>query len=236
MTAAEQGSGSGPTAVTSARETTVRQGYHDRVRADVVPSVPRSTGTLLDVGGGTGATAVHLKHAGRAARAGTVDLVRPLTIDPDLDYQHIGNVEDDGFVADVAAADGPFDTVLCLDVLEHLVDPWSVVARLHEAMRPGGVLVASIPNVRHYRISGGLFFRNRWTLQDAGILDRTHLRFFVRETAIELLTHSGLVLDSVVAPLPERRTRLVKWVRRLAFGRLDSLVTVDWIIRVRKPA
>ncbi len=54
------------------------------------------------------------------------------------------------------------------------------------------MIVASLPNVRHYRVSGGLLFRGRWHLQDAGILDRTHLRFFVKDTMIELLTHSGL--------------------------------------------
>jgi 2-polyprenyl-3-methyl-5-hydroxy-6-metoxy-1,4-benzoquinol methylase len=189
---------------------------------------------VLDVGGGTGATAGYLKRQGQATRAGTVDLVRAESPDPDLDFQLAGNLDDDDFVDTEIAEQGPFDTILCLDVLEHLVDPWRVVGQLHQHLRPGGVLIVSVPNVRHYRVSGGLLFRGRWHLEDAGICDRTHLRFFVRDTAIELATHSGLVLEDVSTPLPERRTQLVRLFRRITFGLLDNLISVRFIVRVRR--
>ncbi len=212
----------------------IRGGYNDQVRLDVVPSVPAAAGTLLDVGGGTGATAAHLKRLGRAGRVGTVDRARPDSADPDLDFQCFGNLDDERFVERLIAEQGPFDTVLCLDVLEHLVDPWRLVAQLHAGLRPGGVIVASLPNVRHYRVSGGLFFQGRWQLQDAGILDRTHLRFFVKDTMIDLLTHSGLELKSVEAPLPERRRGLVLLFRKLTLGRFDSLISVRYILQVQR--
>jgi 2-polyprenyl-3-methyl-5-hydroxy-6-metoxy-1,4-benzoquinol methylase len=222
-------------APTSRAQAVIREGYNNQPRLDVIPSLPENAGTVLDVGGGNGATAAHLKRLGRATRAGSVDLVPGDSADPDLDFQFVGNLEDEQFVDAVVAEGGPFDTVLCLDVLEHLRDPWRVVAQLHGGLRPGGLLVASLPNVRHYRISGGLFFRNRWVLEDAGILDRTHLRFFVRDTAVELLTHSGLALEDVRAPLPDRRRRLVQIFRKLTFGLFDSLITVRYVIRVRRP-
>jgi SAM-dependent methyltransferase len=193
-----------------------------------------SAGALMDVGAGTAATAGYLKRLGRATRAGTVDLARAESPDPDIDFQLAGNLDDESFVETVIAEEGPFDTILCLDVLEHLVDPWRLVQQMHKCLRPGGVLVASLPNVRHYRVSGGLFFRNRWGLQDAGILDRTHLRFFVRDTAIEMLTSSGLVLEDVMAPLPERRRGLVRLFRAVTFGLFDSLISVRYVIRVRR--
>jgi 2-polyprenyl-3-methyl-5-hydroxy-6-metoxy-1,4-benzoquinol methylase len=209
-------------------------GYNDQVRLDVIPSVPESAGVVLDVGGGTGATAGYLKRLGRATRAGTVDLVRAESPDPDLDFQLAGDLDDDSFVESMIAEEGSFDTILCLDVLEHLVDPWRVVERLHQSLRPGGALIVSVPNVRHYRVSGGLLFRGRWHLQDAGICDRTHLRFFVRDTAIELATHSGLVLEDVATPLPERRTQLVRLFRRITFGLFNNLISVRYVIRVRR--
>jgi 2-polyprenyl-3-methyl-5-hydroxy-6-metoxy-1,4-benzoquinol methylase len=218
----------------TATQNTIIGGYNDQVRHDVVPSVPKATGTLLDVGGGTGATAAHLKRLGHATRVGTVDLARSESVDPDLDFQFFGNLDDEQFVERLIAEEGPFQTILCLDVLEHLVDPWLLVAQLHAGLSQGGVIVASLPNVRHYRVSGGLLFRNRWSLQDAGILDRTHLRFFVKDTMIELLTHSGLTLEEITAPLPERRQRLVKLFRQLTRGRLDSLISVRYIVRVRR--
>ncbi len=191
---------------------------------------------MLDVGGGTGATAGELKRLGRATRAGTVDLVRAESPDPDLDFSLAGNLDNEDFVEAVIAGHGPFDTILCLDVLEHLVDPWRLVSQMHKCLQPGGVLIVSVPNVRHYRVSGGLLFRGRWELQEAGIMDRTHLRFFVRDTAIELATCSGLVLEDIRAPLPERRTGLVRLFRAITFGLFDDLTTVRYIVRARTPS
>ncbi|HEX7739215.1 MAG TPA: class I SAM-dependent methyltransferase [Marmoricola sp.] len=213
---------------------TIVEGYHTDVRDDVDPYVPKTSGTLLDIGGGTGATAAHMKSLGLAARVGVADQISSDAAEPGIDFHVSGNLDDEAFLAKVIADEGPFDTILCLDILEHLVDPWRVVAQLHQALVPGGHIVASIPNVRHYRVSGGLFFRGRWRLADAGILDRTHLRFFVRETAIELMTHTGLALDLVETPPRMRHPRLAKALHRVAFGRLDSLVAVDYVVRVSR--
>jgi SAM-dependent methyltransferase len=99
----------------------------------------------------------------------------------------VGDVES----LDLSVLRAPFDAILCLDVLEHLRDPWGVARRLAELLRPGGVMIASIPNIAHYRIIVGLL-RGRWTYAPSGILDHTHLRFFTRDTAIDLLRQAGL--------------------------------------------
>jgi len=213
----------------------VVEGYHNDIRDDIVPYLPQPGGSLIDIGGGTGATAAFLKERGLASRAGVADQVASSEAVATLDFHRSGNLEDLDFLSSVIEENGPFDTVLCLDILEHLVDPWSVVARLHQSLAPGGHIVASIPNVRHYRVSGGLFFKNNWQLADAGILDRTHLRFFVRETAVELMTHSGLELIGVHTPPRMRHPKLAKALHVLTRGRADSLVAVDFVVVVRKP-
>ncbi|MDQ2650309.1 MAG: class I SAM-dependent methyltransferase [Actinomycetota bacterium] len=217
----------------SLRDPNPIEGYHSQVRLDVVPFVPRTGGTLVDLGGGEGATAAHLKSIGLVDRVGVVDRVGG-PAHPDVDFQCTGDIEDETFLAGALHAQGPFDTVLALDILEHLVDPWRVVAQLHQTLVPGGHLIASIPNVRHFRVSGGLFFKNHWTLADAGILDRTHLRFFVKETAVELLTHSGLVLEEVAAPELERHRRERELFNKVTFGKLSSFVDTRYVIRVRR--
>ncbi|HSV37266.1 MAG TPA: methyltransferase domain-containing protein [Nocardioidaceae bacterium] len=210
------------------------EGYHNQIRYDVMDSIPRTDGTLIDVGGGTGATAAHVKSLGLASRVGTVDMVRPESTPDGVDFQFFGNIEDGGFLAEVVEKEGPFGTILCLDILEHLVDPWKLVASLGDALAPGGRIVASIPNVRHYRVSGALFFKDSWRLDDAGILDRTHLRFFVKETAVELMTSSGLQLESVEAPKRTRHRRRVAAFHKLTGGKLNSLVDVQYVVVVRK--
>ncbi len=209
--------------------TGARDAYHRNVRLDVVPYVPYTPGTLLDVGGGVGATAAELKRLGSARRVGVVDIVGGVS---DVDFAYCGDIESESFMSDIVSSEGPFGTVLCLDVLEHIVDPWRLVRQLHQALAPGGVIVASIPNIRYFRALFPLFFLNRWTLRDSGVLDRTHLRFFVRSTAIELMTHSGLALEKVVAS-PDGR-KLVAILRRLTFGLLNTFTDRQYIIRVRR--
>ena len=74
-----------------------------------------------------------------------------------------------------------------------MVNPWGAVDRLvSRYLAPGGALVVSLPNVRHYSVVLPLLLQGRWDYEDAGLLDRTHLRFFTRDTAIHLLSHPML--------------------------------------------
>jgi 2-polyprenyl-3-methyl-5-hydroxy-6-metoxy-1,4-benzoquinol methylase len=218
--------------MTDTERETIRDDYHALVRSDVIPHVPAMGGTLLDVGGGIGATAAKLKSLGRADRVGVIDAVDGRGQGPATDFSYVGNVEDETFMGEVLSKEGPFSTILCLDILEHLVDPWRLVAQLHGALAPNGVIVTSIPNVRNYRALMPLLLKNQWQLRDAGILDRTHLRFFVRSSAIELITSSGLELVSIYAsPSGGGRIRLF---RRLTLGLLNSFTDGQYIICARR--
>lgn len=42
-------------------------------------------------------------------------------------------------------ADASFDYLLCTEVLEHAEDPVALVAEMHRVLRPGGILVATVP-------------------------------------------------------------------------------------------
>lgn len=210
----------------------VRENYHHLVRTDIAPFVPDHGGTLLDIGGGVGATAAYLKSLGKADRIGVADMVDSSASGVTKDFTFKGNLEDPAFIERIIAEEGPFSTILCLDVLEHLPDPWTIVARLHQALKPGGVIVASIPNVRHYTALLPLLFRNKWTYREAGILDRTHLRFFVKDTAVELMTSSGLKLELVKGnPQTARRMKLF---RALTFNLFHSFTDLQYIVRVRR--
>ncbi len=91
---------------------------------------------------------------------------------------------------------GSFDYVLCADILEHLRDPGSLLTDLRKVLRPGGRLIASLPN------SGNIYFRlnvlaGRFPQEDKGLFDRTHLRFFMWSGWADLLRKSGWTIDSV---------------------------------------
>lgn len=214
-----------------AMNTTIRPDYHQLTRRDIVPLVPRMGGTLLDVGGGVGATAALLKQTGLVERAGVVDLVAQDPVEHGLDFHYSADLESPEALSKLANEQGPFSTILCLDVLEHLVDPWNVVQRLHGMLEPDGVIIASIPNIRYFKASIPLLIQGRWDLKDSGVLDRTHLRWFVRKTAIELMTSSGLRLEEVVGK-PGGGSR-IKLARHLTLGIFNDLTNLQYLIRVR---
>ncbi len=104
-------------------------------------------------------------------------------------------VEGDADDPELALPDGPFDVVLCGDVLEHLRDPSAFLRRLAAAY-PGAKLVASIPNIANWRTRASLFI-GRWNYADEGLLDRTHLRFYTRRTSEALLKEGGWIVEDI---------------------------------------
>jgi 2-polyprenyl-3-methyl-5-hydroxy-6-metoxy-1,4-benzoquinol methylase len=205
-------------------------GYHDRVRDDVFDLVPRGAGRLLDVGGGIGATAVALKRQGYARKITVIDIIDAGFL-PEVDEAYTGDLNDAGFLRGLGADEFRYDVILCLDVLEHLMDPWRTVATLHELLAPDGVLIASIPNLRFWPVSWGLFALGRFELSDRGILDRTHLRWFVRDTAAKLMTSSGLKMDQLIGRIPARRWQLAN---ALTGGMARGLFEMQYLIRVSR--
>jgi 2-polyprenyl-3-methyl-5-hydroxy-6-metoxy-1,4-benzoquinol methylase/glycosyltransferase involved in cell wall biosynthesis len=86
-----------------------------------------------------------------------------------------------------------FDVIVAADVLEHLKDPGSVLQALRKFLTPGGCLVTSIPNIAHMSVRLALL-SGRFPYGNGGLLDRTHLRFFTRESAEKLIEDSGFAI------------------------------------------
>ena len=139
-----------------------------------------------------------------------------------------------------------FDLILALDVLEHLAWPGSTVKKLFNHLRPNGMFIASIPNVANYQVALPLLFGGQWNYTDEGLLDRTHLRFFTKKTAIELFENSGLLVEKVevnyLSPNifkflgwcgPNARWYSSKIIRLLP--PIRHLVEFQYLIAARKP-
>jgi SAM-dependent methyltransferase len=119
-----------------------------------------------------------------------------------------------------------FDYVLCADILEHLRRPEVLLADLRKVLRPGGGLIASLPN------SGNIYFRlnvlaGRFPQDDKGLFDRTHLRFFVWSGWADLLRKSGWIIDraessaipvGLVVPPKWEGSRPVVLAERVCYG------------------
>ncbi len=204
--------------------------YYGNSRIEILPLIPRHVNQILDIGCGSGDTLNFLKQNSFCNSAIGVEYFSEAAniAEGRVDRLYRSNIEDMNL--DIKA--GSIDVILCLDILEHLVNPQLVVQYLHTLLAPGGCIIASIPNVRNFTVSIPLLFKNEWTYTNNGILDNTHLRFFVRDTAIQLMQSSGLILDSAVGINLGRKGRLLN---KIFFGKLESLVAVQYLIKVRKP-
>lgn len=186
------------------------------VRADILRLIPIEAARVLDIGCGPGLT-------GEAIRAAGAREVWGIERDPVLAEQARSRLDRviTGDIAERPLLDlplGAFDVLIYADVLEHLVDPWSVLAAQQSLLRVGGHAVFSLPNVRHIRTLGSLLLRGEWAYTDEGILSIGHLRFFTTRGMRRLISGAGYEIlreDANYAPKGV-------WLRRLSLGLLDD--------------
>jgi SAM-dependent methyltransferase len=114
---------------------------------------------------------------------------------------------------------GSFDVLIYADVLEHLVDPWSVLDAQRGLLRSGGHAVFSLPNVRHIRVVASLLLQGEWRYTEEGILSMGHLRFFTTRGMRRLITGAGYEILREEANYAPRGV----WLRRLSLGLLDDV-------------
>ncbi|MAM29277.1 MAG: methyltransferase [Flavobacteriaceae bacterium] len=87
--------------------------------------------------------------------------------------------------------DNYFDVIYFNDVLEHLLDPYTVLAKMKSKLKHDGLVISSIPNIRYFRTFFKLLFKGEWEYQDEGILDRTHVRFFTKKSILNMYKNAG---------------------------------------------
>lgn len=182
------------------------ESYFSHARKEIATLLPSQCGRVLEIGCGSGATLGWLRQSRRTSHTVGVEIAEAAANNAKanvdevycLDFEHI----------ELPAQNADFDVILCLDVLEHMVNPWDAVDRLVcRYLKRGGVLIVSLPNVRHYSIVLPLLFKGRWDYEDAGLLDRTHLRFFTRDSALGLLSHPQLASVRDKDAKPDWRSR-----------------------------
>jgi 2-polyprenyl-3-methyl-5-hydroxy-6-metoxy-1,4-benzoquinol methylase len=144
-----------------------------------------------------------------------------------LDDIVVGDIRDPA-VRSTAADKGPYDQIVLGDVLEHTTEPDVVLRDLRPLLGPGGSFVISLPNVLTLRARIRLM-RGVWTYEDAGIFDRTHLRFFSIASARDLITAAGLRIhrELDVGPLSHRLGRVGTRLTALRPGLLATQLVVE---------
>lgn len=207
------------------------EAYYQNIRVEIVPLLSGKYPAALEIGCGYGDTLCYLK------KKGYVDWVAGIELNPEaaknsserLDFFLEGDVQS----IPLPFEDNSIDLILCLDVLEHLVDPWSVLRKLHNLLKPGGVIICSIPNVRNFRVLLPLVIMGNWKYQKYGILDKTHLRFFTKKSSIQLIKHAGFKID-LIASTGLSRFDKYWWINLVTFNFFRQLFEFQYLVKGTK--
>jgi 2-polyprenyl-3-methyl-5-hydroxy-6-metoxy-1,4-benzoquinol methylase len=180
-------------------------GYYDNIRHEMIQFLPSDANKILDVGCGNGAFAEALKDITNAEVWGIEYMEDQAKIAlGKLDKVFSGPCEN--FLDELP--DNYFDAIYFNDVLEHLVDPYMVLDKIKNKLTNNGVVISSIPNVRHHKTFLKTLFRKDWKYLDHGVMDRTHLRFFTgksiramyEDLGYTVLLHKGLNKSKSIRP------------------------------------
>jgi 2-polyprenyl-3-methyl-5-hydroxy-6-metoxy-1,4-benzoquinol methylase len=109
-----------------------------------------------------------------------------------LDSAFVGNIEDEDLWLNFN--DKKYDVILFMQVLEHLINPQDILLKSKKYLKPNGKIIFSIPNISNWNTRFS-FFNGNFNYTDTGVMDRTHLRFFNYNTAINMIDECGFEIE-----------------------------------------
>jgi SAM-dependent methyltransferase len=155
---------------------------HDIHNPDLLKFIPTSSRRLVEVGCSSGALAREFKKIAPNC-PGYAELAKR-----HCDRSLVLDIEKAGDAFWLENADR--DCWIFGDALEHLRDPWEILRKIRSRMPSTGVVVACIPNAQHWSLQARLSVGD-FRYEESGLLDKTHLRWFTRQTMIELFDQAG---------------------------------------------
>ncbi|ABQ26769.1 class I SAM-dependent methyltransferase [Geotalea uraniireducens] len=157
--------------------------YFTHDRQEMLDFIPADAQRVLDVGCGEGTFGCQVKQS-RNAEVWGAELDNAAA---HIAGQRLDKVLSGDFGQLISELpDGYFDCMIFNDVLEHFVDPFTILFDVKTKLSEHGVVVCSIPNIRYFYTLKRFLFQGEWKYEDAGILDRTHLRFFTQNSLIDM--------------------------------------------------
>lgn len=209
--------------------------YFLNARTDLISLLPANPANrILEIGAGGGNTLVMIKEKGLASEVVGVelfDIPNSNQRHPHIDRFIIGNLEHDP----LHLSENYFDAIICGDVLEHLVDPWTVVKNMAALLKKGGLLITSTPNFREFKTLYKVVVKGDFGYEQEGILDKTHLRFFCKKNLYGLFNQEGLQITAIHSGFQVTETKNKrKWLNVLTLGLLKDFLTSQYLVVAQK--
>lgn len=206
--------------------------YFSNIRHDLISLIPKNfkADKVLEIGCGSGETLNYLQSNGIANNVTGIDIVKIReSHQSNLDRFIAGNIEN----INLDFSKNSFDLILCGDVLEHLINPWEALKRLKPFLKDDGYLIASIPNIRFYKVLYKVFISGDFKYENEGILDKTHLRFFCYKNIIDLFNSSGYKIDKIVSDFDVVKCKRT-YANKVLFHLFRNFFTIQYLTVAQK--
>ena len=165
--------------------------YPDAPNTDLLNRIPLDARVVVDVGCGAGALGAAYRRLNPRARVLGIEQDREAARRAAQRLDAVANIDVEQVPLPFSLPDG-LDCIVYGDVLEHLKDPFAVLRCHAEALSEAGTMLICVPNVEHWSFAARLL-HGTWDYDDAGLFDRTHLRWFSLESMKRGLEGLGLV-------------------------------------------
>lgn len=214
--------------------------YNFQVRSSLLKflDIGRKNINVLELGCACGATLLAIRDVNPTAKIYGVEINESTAA--------IAKIFAEVTTANLETFDNPqwkdfFDVIIMGDIVEHLNDSKSIMAKVYNWLKQGGRAALSVPNVMHASVLAKLLLHGRFEYQNDGILDKTHLRFFTRKEILILMQNSGfdlLHLSYTKQPLNNETANFEKYLMPLL--QTGDVVAEDfeayqWQLLIEKP-
>jgi len=184
--------------------------YPDTARPGLLELFSSPRRFVLEIGCATGALGAYLKqqqpkvtywgiephqHAAEIAKTRLDHVLIGMTSDFDLLQEGINH--------------GQIDGVIIADVIEHMYNPWSVLTDLKPYLSEDAEIITSIPNVRNLWLLNHIS-QGRFSYQDQGLLDITHIRFFTLREIQQMMHECSFIIDHLQYAIDPRLVDIFK--------------------------
>lgn len=193
--------------------------YFAGARTDFVDRLPvNPNAKLLEIGSGNGDTSQYALDTNKCGECYGVEISETAAALA-RERGHVitvGDIED----SPLDLQENFFDILIMSEVLEHLVDPWSVLKKLRPYLKRGAVVMAGSPNVCHHSVIRSLL-QGGWQYRSSGVFDETHLRWFGPRDYRALFESSGYCVRELNPAYPLAGKSV--FLNRITLGRFQHL-------------
>lgn len=200
------------------------KGYFDNLRPEIIRLIDRAALTILDVGCGNGKLGSELKRLSPERKVIGIEINKIAAAEARLLLDEV--IEQDIDNLKLPFNNDAFDCIIFADILEHLLDPEKVLKKFKPYLKQNGIIILSVPNMRHYTVILQLISRG-WEYKDYGHFDRTHLRFFSLKSIKELITNSGYKIQKIEPRIVA--SKKVKFINFFCFNKLTDFLAMQYI-------